>query len=275
MESSNNCASPFCCRCGFFLIDQVNFGTDKNKQVQLTYPLHPMLVRSFAVLEPMFIQQVLPASGHGLLADSSRWTALLESLPDAADAVRQELLKQWSPSSSSKKSTTPEEKWQQLKEHIRGFVKASAKGGANKASKHLTSKDRNRIEQWPVEVVFRHTYPRLDVNVSKMRNHLLKSPFCVHPKTGRVCVPFLAEQVDNFDPFAVPTLSQLMRELDEYEKQDTGDSNNADLVPNWAKTSLKPYFEAFQSNFLRALTKENRRKERDEAEKVAAMTGDF
>ena len=51
--------------------------------------------------------------------------------------------------------------------------------------------------------MLQYMYPRLDVNVSKGVNHLLKSPLCVHPKTGRVCVPIDVSQVDKFNPFKV------------------------------------------------------------------------
>lgn len=42
----------------------------------------------------------------------------------------------------------------------------------------------NYYENLPKLVILRCLYPRLDGKVTIQMNHLLKSPFCVHPKTG-------------------------------------------------------------------------------------------
>jgi len=89
------------------------------------------------------------------------------------------------------------------------------------------------------EVMLQYTYPRLDINVSKQMNHLLKSPFVVHPKTGRVCVPIDLAKVDNFNPLEVPTIGRLVEELNR-----TGDAK---------QTSLKEYTHYFEVNFLQPL----------------------
>lgn len=34
------------------------------------------------------------------------------------------------------------------------------------------------------DIMLQSLYPRMDENVSLQMNHLLKSPFCVHPQTG-------------------------------------------------------------------------------------------
>lgn len=242
-------------------------GTDKKKDVFLPNPLHPMMSRAHEILEPMFVEQVLPASGHGLLANEEQWTGLLGSLPEAAAPVRDKLTTKWAKNCDS----TPEEKWSELKKHLQLFVKGSSKSGGAKAAKNITSKDRNRLENWPVEVVFRYSYPRLDINVTKMRNHLLKSPFCVHPKTGRVCVPIQTNTLNDFDPFCVPTLPQLMKELDEFDEE----SHKGRNLENWQKTSLKGYFEPFVKEFLEPLKNDIRRKERSANEEKAALVGEF
>jgi DNA primase small subunit len=97
--------------------------------------------------------------------------------------------------------------------------------------------------------MLQYCYPRLDVNVSKGVNHLLKSPFCVHPKTGRVCVPMDPEAMDEFDPFSVPTISQLCEELNNIEQ-----SEENKKVKDYKKTSLGEYMTVFEE-FLKGLEK--------------------
>jgi DNA primase small subunit len=253
-----------------------------------------MLERAYDILEPYFCRNVLPADGHGLLATQEEWNKLLDSLPAAAkETVGANLKKKWADAEETDRELSPEEKWKQLLQHLRvkfelpdrNQINDSNISSFNKRPKLSTSmveidKEKRRISVWPMEVVFMHTYPRLDINVSKMQNHLLKSPFCVHPKTGRVCVPIHVPTIDAFDPFAVPTLPQLVRELDEYHAAttaavDSGEGDDKTVEYEWQKTSLKSYFENFQKNFLSPMQREWRRKKRDQAEHDAAMRGDF
>lgn len=60
------------------------------------------------------------------------------------------------------------------------------------------------------EIMIQYGYPRLDINVTKGLNHLLKSPFCIHPKTGKVCCPFKPSSASKFDPTTVPTIRYIL-----------------------------------------------------------------
>jgi DNA primase small subunit len=115
-------------------------------------------------------------------------------------------------------------------------------------------------------VVLEYTYPRLDVEVSKKLNHLLKSPFCVHPKTGRVCVPIDARRVEEFDPFAVPTVLELLDDLDKWHAEHDKNAGNGTSqdeeapkakIPDWEKTKLKPFVDFFRG-FVAGLLKDER-----------------
>ncbi|CBY17881.1 unnamed protein product [Oikopleura dioica] len=75
-------------------------------------------------------------------------------------------------------------------------------------------RDRLFIERIKIAV----TYPRIDIKVTEGFNHLLKAPFSVHPKTGKVCVPFNADDVDSFDCDNVPTVFSLRKNDEELVK---------------------------------------------------------
>ncbi|NXJ23499.1 PRI1 primase, partial [Dicrurus megarhynchus] len=100
------------------------------------------------------------------------------------------------------------------------------------------------------EVMLQFCFPRLDINVSKGLGHLLKSPFSVHPKTGRVSVPLDLQRLDQFDPFAVPTITSLCHELDtagsDGEQEDVGETEPKRRARDYKKTSLAPYVRVFE-----------------------------
>ena len=88
------------------------------------------------------------------------------------------------------------------------------------------------------EVQMAMLYPRLDINVSKGTNHLLKAPFCVHPKTGKVCVPFNPNLVSKFDPMTVPTINLLLDEINAYDEKRSEEPEGKSRIKDHKKTSL-------------------------------------
>ena len=64
-------------------------------------------------------------------------------------------------------------------------------------------------------------------------NHLLKAPWAVHPKTGRVCIPMDPADAHSFNPLDTPTLSRCLGEINAFDKKNPGNG-----LPDVEKTSL-------------------------------------
>jgi DNA primase small subunit len=119
------------------------------------------------------------------------------------------------------------------------------------------------------DIILQYTYPRIDSEVSKHLNHLLKSPFVIHPATGKVCVPLQVDKIEEFDPVKdCPGVAQLLREMNRAMKragistsQEKGQLSS--LKGYWDQTSLKPFVEVMDRH-CQAILKDDREAKRGE-----------
>ncbi|KAF7562425.1 hypothetical protein G7046_g1697 [Stylonectria norvegica] len=224
-------------------LEVVKGGSQSGKKVNPKRPLHPHLTRSLDILKSHFQDDVL--SEQDPWASAEQAEKLLNLLPDRT--LNESLRRKWD-AAPGRASTS---KW--------ADIDAMAKTGA---SKNLDSKALLEAKQ---DIVLEYTYPRLDIEVSKKLNHLLKSPFVVHPGTGRVCVPINTKELEAFDPLGVPTVQGLLAEIDAWK--DDVEDESAKSTLDWDKTSLKPYIDQFRL-FINGLMKDERdvrvKRERDD-----------
>lgn len=203
---------------------------------------HPFISKAYKLLSKAFEEMILPK--QMLLENDQHKELILQFLP--SEALRDTVRADW-----NKKASSGEEgeisiaRWHLLQDCVKKEVAALQKSRDSRAARLL--------EKAMKDIVFAYSYPRLDVEVSKKMNHLLKAPFCVHPKTGKVCVPIDPKDAWNFDPDNVCTVGQLLNELNA-----KGSLKGDDVHAAWKETGIGEAVETFDACFLQGLQVENK-----------------
>lgn len=193
-------------------LEVIRGGSQSGKKVNLKRPLHPHVARSLEILKPHFASTILVA--QDTFSNPAQAEQLLALLPDKplADALR----RKWD--SAPERSSTS--KWNDIDAVAKS---AKSRGAAAAGQQSLDTKALLEAKQ---DIALEYTYPRLDAEVSKKLIHLLKSPFVVHPGTGRVCVPIDIRRVELFDPLSVPTVGELIAEINAWDGGEGGSREN-------------------------------------------------
>lgn len=173
----------------------------------LKQPFHYMIQRAYSILEPMFEKYIASDNGQALLTKKDSYIKILNNLPN--ELIRRELYEMWEKQQVSSNDDIGIIRWKQIK--VATMPDSTQSNNQQQQKKRKV--DFKELELWRYQLVLRHCYPRLDANVSTSQNHLLKSPFCVHPKTGRVCVPIDPLKAEEFNPFDVPTVRILCKQV--------------------------------------------------------------
>ncbi|PGH01425.1 DNA primase small subunit [Blastomyces parvus] len=287
-------------------LEAIRGGSQSGKKVNLKRPLHPHLVRSLEILKPYFASTILVE--QDTFSKPEQAEQLLSLLPDKplADALR----RKW----DSAPDRSSVNKWKDIDDMAKSTKsRAEQQDGRGRGGASASSSNSNRpldtkaLLEAKQDIALEYTYPRLDAEVGKKLIHLLKSPFVVHPGTGRVCVPIDIRRVEQFDPLRVPTLGELIAEINAWEgggdESRDDDGNGADVkdeqmageaflssvddvegrgrkVQDYEKTSLKPYIDYFRS-FVAGLLKAERaelgvgKRGREDGEESGASAMEF
>ncbi|ODN78478.1 hypothetical protein L202_04112 [Cryptococcus amylolentus CBS 6039] len=198
---------------------------------------HPYLQETIITLSQLFPRLILYE--QDCFREEKGWELLLELLPGDR-AVNSVLRTKW----EADPGRSSHDKWNDLTAILH---------------KNIDTPLGNKIKHAIEDIILQYTYPRIDSEVSKHRNHLLKSPFVVHPGTGRICVPINPSIIDEFDPETVPTVNLLHSEFNQYQarKKEEGAESTGRRMEDYEHTSLAPYVGMFEKH-ISAIMRDNR-----------------
>jgi DNA primase small subunit len=167
----------------------------------LQYPLHPAYVRAIKICDEYF-EDVLDE--QNLLNNEKGQNLLMELL-------KAYFHNDFDSSKVTEIFTNPEIKKSSMKlNQIKELILRNKKPENKKQKQDSTEDILNLcINDFKLNIL----YPRLDINVSTHINHLLKSPFCIHPKTGLVAVPLSEEDIMKFKIDDIPKIDQLIEDF--------------------------------------------------------------
>ena len=212
-------------------------------------PLHPSVERAAGLLAEAWTASLLPAQRW--LDGPDTWDTVLAHIPDVG--LRTRLTARWAREgaiSADNDGSVSVRRWAELEAEVAREARPAASDAKNPAARDRKA----ALARGPLRAILACAYPRLDVDVSKKRNHLLKAPFCVHPKTGKVCVPFDPAAAADFDPDGVPTVAQLLEERRSGGRRASGGGDAAaSAAPGWVGSAMEPAVRYFADAFLAPL----------------------
>lgn len=191
--------------------EYLNLFTQQNSSNRVTLAgdrMHHSMKRAHRIVESYFDEICL--NDQNVFGSVEGRKKLLDLIPD--ENVRKTLEPQIAAVEIGDSKTV----WDTVKRYVQ----------SNRNVKDMQRRLKYLIEEIQMSILC----PRLDISVSKTANHLLKAPFCVHPKTGKVCVPFNPTAVSKFDPTTVPRLRQLLSEVDQFDDKDKEDGSEKNRI---------------------------------------------
>lgn len=169
-----------------------------NKQVGISQlikqPIHPSYMRAIRIIEKDYMEYIV--KGQDIFNKNNQKTI--------------ELVMMYIKAYFNKKKD-----YNKIEENIKNIINSSKATSEDKWKslvEILTFEDSTTKDLCVYDIQMGMMYPRLDINVSKHINHLLKSPFCVHPKTSLISVPLDEKSIINFDFSKIPSLKECLND---------------------------------------------------------------